>query len=392
MPAPAEPMLFSRAWIRNSPWLAIALLLHVLVVAVASVMYVAAGRDRGEMAAQPIVITPPQAPGPPTFDDPLPVIPNRDAVPMLARPDEQDGPVNPRSDYRPFELAGLRGEPSDSFDLTKEPGPENLDPKAVRDVLSGAPGGTAIGVGQAGHYGRGVSPYVSRQAGDNGVGGDGPGQRGHNGPGGRTQKTVESVDDALRWLAKHQSPDGRWDCDGFSNQCRTNQCSGPGYSDNDTGVSGLALLCFLGAGQTHVEGQYKETVKNGLKYLMPVQDSQGCFGERIGQHYLYNHACAALAMAEAYGMTQAKALHDPAQNGIAFVLQAQNPYGAWRYNYPPNGDNDTSVTGWMVMALKSAKMSGLTIDDGALMSALTWVDQMTDPISGRTGYTSMGGL
>jgi hypothetical protein len=194
------------------------------------------------------------------------------------------------------------------------------------------------------------------------------------------------------WFKNHQSPDGGWDCDGFAKQCRTNTCSGPGYSAHDVGVTGLALLCFLGAGETNEGGPFKTTVRNGLKYLMDRQDADGCIGERVGHQFLYDHACAALALSEAYGMTQQPVFRQPAQRAINFILAAQNPYRAWRYDFPPSGDNDTSVTGWMVMALKSAKLAGLTIDEAALQGALNWIDEMTDDQSGRTGYIERGSV
>jgi hypothetical protein len=147
---------------------------------------------------------------------------------------------------------------------------------------------------------------------------------------------------------------------------------------------------LLGAGETHESGPFKNTVKDGLKFLLSVQDEDGCFGERVGQHFLYNHACAALAMAEAYGMSTAKAWKEPAQKGINFVLSAQNPYSAWRYAAPGDGDNDTSVTGWMMMVLKSGIMSGLQVDHTAFDNALIFVDEVTDPATGRTGYTAAG--
>ena len=100
----------------------------------------------------------------------------------------------------------------------------------------------------------------------------------------------------------------------------------------------------------------------------------------------------ALAVVEAYGMTRAKPFREPAQKAVNFILKSQNPYAAWRYASPGDGDNDTSVTGWMVMVLKSAKLGGLTIDDEAINNALGWVDQMTNPATGRTGYTEMGGF
>jgi hypothetical protein len=196
---------------------------------------------------------------------------------------------------------------------------------------------------------------------------------------------------ALRWLKNHQSPDGHWDAAGFDAQCKLNRCDGPGEATYSPGLSGLALLAFLGAGETHQVGTCRETVKNGLKYLRDVQDSDGCFGPRVSQHFLYNHACAALAMTEAYGMTGSRVFKEPAQRGIGFVLKAKNPYLAWRYNFPPDGDNDTSVTGWMVTALKSAVMSELDVEKSALKDAVAWVEKMTDPASGRTGYQQRGG-
>ncbi len=208
--------------------------------------------------------------------------------------------------------------------------------------------------------------------------------------GGGGKKTQTAVDLALEWLKNHQSPDGHWDADGFDTQCKLNKCDGPGEAVYDPGLSGLALLCFLGAGETHQSGVYKETVKEGLKYLKNIQDSEGCFGARTALHMQYNHTCAALAMAEAYGLTGSRLFKDSAQRGVQFVQQSQNPYLAWRYGVR-DGDNDSSVTGWAVMVLKSAKMAELEVDGGAFKGALAWIDKMTEPEFGRTGYQQRGG-
>lgn len=208
--------------------------------------------------------------------------------------------------------------------------------------------------------------------------------------GGGGKKTQSAVDLALEWLKNHQSPGGHWDSDGFEDMCKLNKCGGPGESVYDPGLSGLALLCFLGAGETHNSGQYKDTVKNGLRYLKQIQDSEGCFGPRTSQHFQYNHTCAALAMTEAYGLTGSRLFKDSAQRGVDFVHASQNPYLAWRYGVR-DGDNDTSVTGWAVMVLKSAKMAELNVDGGAFRGAIAWVDKMTEPEFGRVGYQRRGG-
>ncbi|MBN2492158.1 MAG: terpene cyclase/mutase family protein [Planctomycetes bacterium] len=207
--------------------------------------------------------------------------------------------------------------------------------------------------------------------------------------------TAQAVELGLEWLAKHQTPDeGYWDCDGFQEQCKGNICDGKGYPLYDPGITGLALLAFLGAGYTHQAGPYKKTVSDAIKYLRRIQDPEGCFGIQTG-HFMYSHATCALAMTEAYGMTNSPILRPAVEKGLAFIYKAQNPNPsgtgklAWRYTVQP-GDNDTSVTGWVVMALKSAKAAGFEVAQDSFEGARVWVDQMTDPATGRCGYVQAG--
>ncbi|MCA9322617.1 MAG: terpene cyclase/mutase family protein, partial [Planctomycetes bacterium] len=209
---------------------------------------------------------------------------------------------------------------------------------------------------------------------------------------GRGRKAQEAVDKGLEWLANHQSKDGSWDCDGFMNNGDSALgplCDGKGNALYDVGVSGLAILCFLGAGETHKAGKYKKTVRNSLKWMRDQQDAEGCFGPRTLSNFTYNHSIGTLAMAEAYGLTKSPSFKDSAEKGIGFVQRCQNPYKAWRYG-EATGDNDTSVTGWMVMALKSAKSAGIGIDDRPFEWAKGFIDEMTDDETGRTGYTKRG--
>ncbi|NRA96175.1 MAG: terpene cyclase/mutase family protein, partial [Planctomycetes bacterium] len=231
-------------------------------------------------------------------------------------------------------------------------------------------------------------PFDGTQTNDAiGLGGGAGGRFGRNrggkrnlramGGGGKTQRAVER---GLEWLANHQSKDGRWDCDAFmqnGDPKKGELCDGKGNAMYDVGVSGLALLAFLGAGNTHKEGTYRTTVRKALKWLKNQQDAEGCFGSRGDPHFTYNHAIGALAMTEAYAMTRSGIWKATAQNGLNFVMKCQNPYKAWRYGECP-GDNDSSVTGWMVMALKSAKVSGLDVNETALTWARDWIVEMTD--------------
>jgi len=167
--------------------------------------------------------------------------------------------------------------------------------------------------------------------------------------------TEQAIKDGLEWLKKHQDGDGKWDCDEFMKHDPTGDATdGAGDPNHDIGDTGLALLAFLGDGHTMTRGVYKDTVKRGIKWLADEQDREsGLFGEELGHAF-------------------------------------RNPYGVWRYEVPPNGDNDTSVTGWMIFALKSAEEGKLKVDKDAFYAAIQWFDEMTDPGTGRVGYTETG--
>ena len=244
-----------------------------------------------------------------------------------------------------------------------------------------------------------------------GLGGGGGNAGRHGGPfGGRFNKvsigkvgnpkdrTEDAVLAALKWLARHQNPDGSWGATSHIGRCVGSKCAGAGDESYDAGLTGLSLLAFLGAGYTHLSKdehpdpvnpgrvlRFGEVVKSGLKWLLSKQDPEGCVGGR-GTKYLYNHSIAALALSEAYGMSATQLFKGPAQQAIDFLIASQNPERAWRYT-KQSGDNDTSVTGWAVMALKSAELSELTVPSReAYEGARKWLDEATE----TGGYYRVG--
>jgi hypothetical protein len=203
---------------------------------------------------------------------------------------------------------------------------------------------------------------------------------------GGSPATESAVEAALRWLKRHQEADGHWDnikyCEGSVN--------GLGRG-GDTGVTGLALLAYLGAGHTHKAGKFKDNVKRAARFLVGAQKPDGTVcDKRAGSHSLsYSHAIGTLALAELYGMTKDPAYLAPAQKAVDRVLAWQNPYSGWRYQ-PRDGQVDISVTGWMVMALKSAKIGGLKTDSAGFQGAIKWLDTNTNKNTGHIGYRGRG--
>lgn len=211
--------------------------------------------------------------------------------------------------------------------------------------------------------------------------------------GGGGARTEEAVKAGLAWLARHQGPDGSWSADRFADECKGTACEGAGNPDYRVGVTGLALLAFLGAGHTHLSREatadgvpYGDVVKKGFRYLLDQQEADGKIGG--GPKHIYNHAIATLALVEEYGITSSAIFKEPARLAIGYLLEAQNPGRGWRYAKRP-GENDTSVTSWCVMALVEAKASGLEVTQKALDDAYAWIEEATEAKTRKVGYTSV---
>lgn len=188
---------------------------------------------------------------------------------------------------------------------------------------------------------------------------------------GGTTLTEAAVARGLRWMTKHQNRDGSWSLDGF-NRSGGCTCTGTGTRSDSAGTS-LALLAYLGAGQTHLVGRYRETVSSGLRWLIDAQREDGDLrGNATGNTGMYSHGQATIVLCEAYLMTGDEELRHPAQRALDFIVDAQHPAGGWRYR--PKEAGDTSVVGWQVMALQSGRAAKLEVDPIALELASHYLD------------------
>ncbi len=207
---------------------------------------------------------------------------------------------------------------------------------------------------------------------------------------GKKRGAARAIDLGLKWLKDHQDETGKWDCDGFMKHDKNGPiCDGAGNPVHDVGITALALLAFLGDGNTMDSGPYKDVVKNAVKWLRKQQGANGLFGTAASHDFVYDHAIAAYAMCEAYGLSNYKTLRKNAQKGINYLESHRNPYACWRYQ-PRDNDNDSSVTFWCVFAYIAARDFKLDVNPNALKIADSYYDQLINPKTGHCGYTKRG--
>lgn len=224
-----------------------------------------------------------------------------------------------------------------------------------------------------------------------GAGGGAAGAFGNRNGGGRrravgryggSRASESAVEAALKWFAIHQSPNGQWDVDAYPANCdEGGQLCEPGRGhtgkDGDTACSGYALLCYLGAGYDHKHmSKWRKVVKAGIEWLVAAQNADGSWGRN------YENGICAMALAEAFALSGDAALREPAQKAIDYIISVQAKDGpedsgyaglGWDYKRPNLTRMDSSVSGWCVMALKSAKAGGLDTK-GALEGCKKWLE------------------
>ncbi len=265
----------------------------------------------------------------------------------------------------------------------------NMDKQMARgseDAISDIPlGGTGV-TGSVGVGGGGMAGCFGYR--------DGGGRKRATKRFGGSPATESAVEAALQWLKRHQEKGGYWDAakwrtSGFFR--RNRKSTRPAMDRTNVAMTGMALLAFLGAGYTSKAGKHMVTVKGAQDWLLQVLDDRAKSGQKYGSFAdcNYTQGMAALAIAEAYGMTKTDELRKAAQAAIEVIIASQGPYEAWDYRSKKGkaGRNDTSVSGWNLMALKSAKIAGLKVEGSAFQGCMSWLDAATDPATGKCSYS-----
>jgi len=328
--------------LRHAPWLVLSAALHGLLILIVWVVFPAEPKNDGNKAVE-----------------------------MIQKDDDdvEEPPPPPPPETKPEEVV-------DEIELTEQVITETDQVETIDEIdqkesaFDSNQWNSAVGLG-------------------GGAGGRYGGRGGRGGKRGGGKAYAAAIDAGLQWLKNHQDEDGKWDCDQFmKHDVEGEICDGAGNAVHDVGVTGLALLAFLGDNNTMRSGPYKQVVKDGVKWLREQQQENGLFGTNTSHYFIYDHAVASYAMCEAFGLSNYKLLKPIAQRAVNYLESHRNPYSVWRYQ-PRDNDNDTSVTGWAIMAYESGEFFGLTINKTALQLCETWLDQVSDP-TGRHGYSKQG--
>lgn len=195
--------------------------------------------------------------------------------------------------------------------------------------------------------------------------------------------TEEAVNLGLEYLARQQGSDGSWDPNKGFETPPTWAARNNGYRGS---ITALCTLPFLAAGHSPDEGKYATNVRRAINWLMKRQDSSG-YISYAATGDMYTHCVATLALCEAYGMTRDKEIGKSAERALRFLERSQGSKGGWDYNgyitssgsgaAMANERNDASITGWAVLAFKSAKSVGIKVNDRTWSQMIELYDKLS---------------
>jgi hypothetical protein len=162
---------------------------------------------------------------------------------------------------------------------------------------------------------------------------------------------------ALAYLAATQREDGAW----------------PGDQGGTDGIVASCCLAFLSAGQVPGRGEFGVNAARAIEFLIKTSQPNGLlYRQGMPGFPMYHHGLATLCLAEAWGMTQDKAIRDTVKRAVELIVSTQNEKGGWRYQ-PRVADDDLSVTVMQLMALRAAKDAGIYVPKDVIDSGIEYV-------------------
>jgi hypothetical protein len=221
-----------------------------------------------------------------------------------------------------------------------------------------------------------------------GLAGGKGGGLGRGGSGGDSSGSRRSIHLGLDWLVRHRTQDGAWR---GLDEDHTSPDTIP-QRGGHVGQTGLALLAFLCANHgPDSKTPYKEVITKARAWLLAKVGS-GDFNRPRFNHLstYYERAIGTLALAE---WLQRAPKDDEVREALVSCVKhltaSRDPSrGGWRYR--AGRGSDTSVTSWVMLALKSARHAKVDVPEENFQGAKLWVERVTNQRTGTTGYVAVG--
>ena len=198
-----------------------------------------------------------------------------------------------------------------------------------------------------------------------------------------------AVKKALAFMATRQKPDGSFDDRGRMNA-----------------TVALPGMAFLSVGHTPGRGPYGDVVNRCIDFILATPMGPGIANRpttgRVegylarGNPYgrMYSHAIATLFLCEVSGMVdpkRQKKIDALLPKALKLILTAQavkkeaRLAGGWRYS-PHDSSSDLSISGWNLMALRSARLNGAPVPAEAIKKAIGYVNRCHNSATGGFDY------
>jgi len=190
-----------------------------------------------------------------------------------------------------------------------------------------------------------------------------------------TPAQQQAVERGLAWLAARQQRNGSY--------------GAYGSSQGHAGITALAGLAFMSAGNLPGRGRYGDNVRKCLEYVLASARENGLIASDNSHGPMYGHGFATLFLAEVYGMAPNDEIKEKLQRAVKLLQKCQNHEGGWRYQPVPY-DADISVTICSVMGLRAARDAGIKVEKDVIDRAIQYVRRCQNPDGGFSYVAGQG--
>ena len=130
---------------------------------------------------------------------------------------------------------------------------------------------------------------------------------------------------------------------------------------------------------SHIDGKYRAVVRRAMDWLASRQQDDG----NLGWTTFYEQGIAAMAICEDVALTPYdNRYRNVAAKAVGHILTKMGKGGGFGYHGP---GTDTSITGWAIMAIKSAYIAKIYPQFPRVKSVLEYLNRSYNP-NGSTGY------